>query len=68
MEKFSLKKLKEVEGKEQYPVKVPNRSTALDNLDTEVNNNNNNSVWESTKGNIKVSAKDNLGYCELKNY
>jgi hypothetical protein len=36
MERFSLKKLNEVEGKEQYHVEISNRFTALENLDAEV--------------------------------
>jgi hypothetical protein len=36
MERFILKKLNEVEGKEQYRVEISNRITALENLDTEV--------------------------------
>jgi hypothetical protein len=36
MEKFDLKKLNEVEGKEQHCVEISNRFTALENLDTEV--------------------------------
>jgi hypothetical protein len=34
MERFSLKKLNEVEGKEQYRVEILNRCAALENLDT----------------------------------
>jgi hypothetical protein len=34
--RFNLKKLKEVEGKEQCCVEVSNRLAALDNLGTEV--------------------------------
>jgi hypothetical protein len=34
--KFSLKKLNEVEGKEQYDVEISNRFAALGNLDIEV--------------------------------
>jgi hypothetical protein len=33
MEKFNLKKLYEVEGKEQYRVEIPNRLAALENLE-----------------------------------
>jgi hypothetical protein len=33
---FNLKKLNEVEGKEQYRIEISNRFTALENLDTEV--------------------------------
>jgi hypothetical protein len=36
IERFNLKKLNEVEGKEQYHVKILNRFAALENLDTEV--------------------------------
>jgi hypothetical protein len=36
MERFSPKKLNEVEGKEQYHVEVSNRFAALEYLDTEV--------------------------------
>jgi hypothetical protein len=36
MERFSLKKLNKVEGKEKYRVEVSNRFATLDNLDTEV--------------------------------
>jgi hypothetical protein len=32
MERFNLKKLNEVEGKEQYRVEISNRFTALKNL------------------------------------
>jgi hypothetical protein len=36
MERFNLKKLHEVEGKEQYCVEISNRFAALENLDAEV--------------------------------
>jgi hypothetical protein len=36
MERFNLKKLKEVEVQEQYRVQISNRFAALENLDTEV--------------------------------
>jgi hypothetical protein len=36
MERFNLKKLNEVEGKEQYRVEVSNRFAALEYLGTEV--------------------------------
>jgi hypothetical protein len=36
MERFNLKKLNKVEGKEQYRVEISNRFAALENLDTEV--------------------------------
>jgi hypothetical protein len=36
MERFNLKKLINVEGKEQFHVEVSNRFAALEDLDTEV--------------------------------
>jgi hypothetical protein len=36
MERFNLKKLNEVEGKEQYCVEISNRFATLEHLDTEV--------------------------------
>jgi hypothetical protein len=36
MERFNLKKLNNVEGKEQFCVEVSNKFAALENLDTEV--------------------------------
>jgi hypothetical protein len=44
MERFNLKKLNEVEGKEQYRVEVSNRLATLEDLDTEVEIN---SAWET---------------------
>jgi hypothetical protein len=51
MERFNLKKLNEVEGKEQYCVEVSNRFAALEDLDTEVEIN---SAWETIRENIKI--------------
>lgn len=50
MGKFSLKKLNEVEAKEQYCVDISNRFAALDNLGTEVDLN---KAWELIKQNIR---------------
>jgi hypothetical protein len=59
MERFHLKKLKEVEGKEQYHVEVSNRLAALEDLVAEVDIN---SAWEVIRETIKISAKEGLGY------
>jgi hypothetical protein len=67
MERFNLKKWNEVEGKEQYRVEISNRFIALENLDTEVNITCNR-AWETIRGNIKISAKESLGYHELKKH
>jgi hypothetical protein len=58
MERFNLKKLNEVEGKEQYRVEILNRFAALENLDAEVDINR---AWETIRENIKFPAKENLG-------
>jgi hypothetical protein len=63
MERFNLKKLNEVESNEQYHVEVSNRFSTLEDLDTEVKIN---SVWEKIRKNIKISAKESLGYYELR--
>jgi hypothetical protein len=65
MERFNLKKLIEVEGKEKYRVEVSNRFPALKDLDTEEEIN---SAWETVRENIKISAKESLGYYELKKH
>jgi hypothetical protein len=59
MERLNLKKLNEVEGKEQYCVKVSNRFAALEDSDTEVEIN---SAWEMIRENIKISAKQSPVY------
>jgi hypothetical protein len=55
LERFNLKKLNEVECKEQYCVEVSNRFAALEDLDAEVEIN---SAWETIRENIKISAKE----------
>jgi hypothetical protein len=44
-------------------VEISNRFAALENLDESFDINN---AWESIRENIKTSAKDNLGYHNLK--
>jgi hypothetical protein len=62
-QRFNLKKLSKVEGKEQYRVEISNRFAALENWDTEVDVN---KAWETIRKNIKSSVKESLGYYELK--
>jgi hypothetical protein len=66
MERFNLKKLNKVEGKEQYHVEISNRFTALGNLDDD-DDVDINRAWETIRDNIKISARRSLGYYELKN-
>jgi hypothetical protein len=63
MERFNLKKLNEVEGKEQYRVEISDRFAALENVDTEVGIRR---AWETIRENITIYAKDSVGYYELK--
>jgi hypothetical protein len=66
MERLNLKKLNEVEGKEQYRVEISNtRRFAVANLDADVNINR---VWETIRENIKISAKQSLCCYELKKH
>jgi hypothetical protein len=64
-ERFSLKKLNEVEGKEQYRVEISKRFAALKNLNDEVDINR---AWETIRENIKISAKESSSYYELKKH
>jgi hypothetical protein len=65
MERFNLKTLNEVESKGQYRDEVSNRFAALEDLDAEVEIN---SAWDMIRENIKITAKESLGYCELKKH
>jgi 50S ribosomal subunit-associated GTPase HflX len=58
-ERFTLEKLIKTVGKEQYQVKISNKFAALENLDDDVNIKR---AWETIKQNIKISAKESLGY------
>jgi flagellar basal body-associated protein FliL len=65
MEWFNIKKVNEVEGKEQFRVEVSNRFAALEDLDAEVEIN---SAREVIRENIQISAKESLDYFELKKH
>jgi hypothetical protein len=65
MQMLNLKKLSEIEGKEQYRVEVSSRFAALEDLDAVVKIN---SAWEMTKENINISVKESLGDFELKKH
>jgi hypothetical protein len=65
MERFNLKKLDEIEVKEQYLVEISNRFAALENLDDDVDINR---VFKTIRGNIRIAAKESLGYYELKKH
>jgi hypothetical protein len=60
---FNIKNLNKVAGKEKYCVKVSNRSAALEDLDAEVDIS---IALERIRENLKLLAKESLGYCKLK--
>jgi hypothetical protein len=53
MQRFNLKKLNEVEGKEQYRVENSNRFAALENLDAELDINR---AWETIRDNVRFEV------------
>jgi hypothetical protein len=62
---IDLREFNDVESKEQYCVEVSNRFTALPDLDAKVDIN---SLWETIIQNINISAKESIGYYELKKH
>jgi hypothetical protein len=65
MERFNLKKLNDIEGEEQYEVKISNRFRALENLDDDTDINR---VLETITEHNKVAAKERLHYYKLKQH
>jgi hypothetical protein len=66
MDRFNLNELNYIEVKREYQVQISNTSVALKTLydDMDVNGASENIIREK----IKLSAKDNLGYYELKQH
>ena len=64
-QRFNLRKLNELEVREQYQIEITNRFAALENLndDEEVNR-----TWGNINENIQTSAKESLGLHELKQH
>jgi hypothetical protein len=65
MWKLNLKKLIDVEGKEEYWIEMSNSFADLEYLDDDVDNNR---AWETIEGTIKISANESLGYYEFKQH
>jgi hypothetical protein len=65
MERINYKKLNETEDKERYCDEISSRFVALEDLYSEVEIN---TAWEKIKERIKISAKESLGYYELKKH
>ena len=64
-ERFDISKQSELEVRQQYHIKISHRSAALENL---YDSQDTNRAWENIKQNIKTSAKESLGLCELKQH
>jgi hypothetical protein len=64
-ERFNITKLNEVDGREQHSVEVSNRFAGLESLVAEVDINR---PWKTIRDNSKISAKESLGYYELKKH
>jgi len=64
-ERFNLRKLSELEVREQYQIEITNRFAALESLsdDEDINR-----AWENIKEYIKTSAKESLDLQELKQH
>ena len=65
MERFNLRKLKDLEVKEQYEIEITNRFAALENLNDSEDLNR---AGQNIQENIKTSAKESLGLYELKQH
>jgi hypothetical protein len=65
VERFNLKKLSEMEVRQQYQIEISNRFVALDNSNDcdDINR-----AWENIKENIQISAKETLDLYEQKQH
>jgi hypothetical protein len=64
-ERFNLKKLNVEEVKKQYQVTIKNKFAALKKLE---DNGDINMARDAITENIKISAKNSIGQCELKHH
>jgi hypothetical protein len=62
-ERFNVKKLNEGDVKEQYLVTIGNKFAAFENLE---DSGDINRAWYNIRKNIKISARESVGYCESK--
>jgi hypothetical protein len=61
VERFNLRKIRELEFRKQYHIKISNKSGSLENLSDSENKYR---AWEDTKENTKTSATESLGLYE----
>ena len=65
VERFTLRKLSELEVRKHYQINISNMFAALKNLNDSEDINR---AWENIKEKIKTSAKESLGLYELKQH
>jgi hypothetical protein len=65
VERFNLKKLRELEVRKEYHIKISNRFAALENLNVSEDINR---ASENIKENIKITPKENQGLYEWKQH
>jgi hypothetical protein len=63
VERFYLRKLSELETRKQYPIKIPNRFAALENLNDSEDINR---AWKNIKQEVKTGAKQSLSQYGIK--
>jgi hypothetical protein len=63
MERFNLKKLNDWAVKEEYQITVKNKFAVLEILE---DNGDIKRTWDTIRENIKISAQESIGHCELK--
>jgi hypothetical protein len=67
MEKFNIRKLNDMEVRKECQVEISNRFTAVEYFDDDHDVGINRALKRIT-GSMKASAKESLGYCELKQH
>jgi hypothetical protein len=65
VERCNPRKLRELEVRKQYQVKISNRLRAMENLNDSEDKNR---AWENFQVNIKTSVEDSLGQHKLKQH
>jgi len=65
VERFNLRKLSELQVRQQYQIEITNRFAALENLNDSQDINR---AGKNVKENIRTSAKESLGLYELQQH
>jgi hypothetical protein len=65
MERFNVKKLNDVEGREKHSAEISSGFSALETVDVEVDIKR---AWETIRRNINILVRESLGCYELKKH